>query len=53
MLLYWLALPISGQKDGDSHVVTKLTDRQRKTLKSLELTPPKAVRTAQLRTEAA
>lgn len=40
-------------KNGDFQVVTKLTERQRKLLKSLELTPPKAVSSARLRAEAA
>ena len=40
-------------KDGDFQVVTKLTDRQRKLLKSLGVTPPKALRSARLATAAA
>ena len=39
-------------KDGDFQIVTKLTGRQRKLLRSLELTPPKAVSTARLQAEA-
>jgi len=37
----------------DSQVVTKLTDRQRKLLKSLGVTPPRTTCSARLRTAAA
>jgi transposase len=40
-------------KDGDFQVVTKLTDRQRKLLKSLGFTPPKVASSVRLRTAAA